>query len=117
MIDSGCTNHMTGEKKMFSSIEEDKAQDDSVTIGDDKKRKVIGLEKFAISNDLSITNVLLVESLSYNLLSVSQLCEMGYNCLLANYDVTDYKRENCTTVAFKGYFKEKLYLVDLLLMK
>jgi hypothetical protein len=37
--------------------------------------------KFAISPDHSISNVFLVDSLDYNLLSVSQLCKMGYNCL------------------------------------
>ena len=41
-----------------------------------------GLGKIAISPDHSISNVFLVDSLDYNLLSVSQLCKMGYNCLL-----------------------------------
>jgi hypothetical protein len=40
------------------------------------------LGKIAISPDHSISNVFLVDSLDYNLLSVSQLCKMGYNCLL-----------------------------------
>jgi hypothetical protein len=30
---------------------------------------------------------LLVDSLSYNLMSVSQLCGMGYNCLFSDVDV------------------------------
>ena len=42
---------------------------------------MIGLGKVAITLEHSITNVLHVDSLSYNLLSISQLCEMGYNCL------------------------------------
>jgi hypothetical protein len=37
------------------------------------------LGKIAISPDHSISNVFLVDSLDYNLLSVSQLCKMGYN--------------------------------------
>jgi hypothetical protein len=43
--------------------------------------KVKGLGKIAITNEHSISNVFLVESLGYNLLSVSQLCHMGYNYL------------------------------------
>jgi hypothetical protein len=39
--------------------------------------KVKGLGKIAITNGHSISNVFLVESLGYNLLSVSQLCHMG----------------------------------------
>ena len=38
---------------------------------------MIGLDKVAITLEHSITNVLHVDSLSYNLLSVSQLCEMS----------------------------------------
>jgi hypothetical protein len=41
---------------------------------DNSKGKVQGLGKLAISNDLSISNILLVAPLSFNLLSVGQLC-------------------------------------------
>jgi hypothetical protein len=41
------------------------------------------------------------ESLGYNLLSVSQLCKMGYNCLFTNIDVTIFRR-NDDSLAFKG---------------
>jgi hypothetical protein len=50
--------------------------------GDNREGEVLGLGKIAISNDNLISNVLLVNSLRYNLLSISQLYEMGYNCLL-----------------------------------
>ena len=40
------------------------------------------------------SNVLLVDSLSYNLLSVSQLCGMGYNCLFSDVDVKILRRED-----------------------
>ena len=43
--------------------------------------KVKGLGKIAISNDMSIFNVLLVESLNFNLLSVAQLCDLGFKCI------------------------------------
>jgi hypothetical protein len=49
---------------------------------------VKGLGKIAISPDHSISNVFLVDSLDYNLLSVSQLCKMGYNSLFTDIGVT-----------------------------
>jgi hypothetical protein len=42
----------------------------NITFGDNSKGKVKGLDKIAISNDLSISSVLLVESLNFNLLSI-----------------------------------------------
>jgi hypothetical protein len=59
----------------------------------------------------SITNVLHVDSLSYNLLSVSQLYEMGYNCLFTNKDMEVFRREN-SSIIFMGRLKNKLYLVN-----
>jgi hypothetical protein len=44
---------------------------DCITFGDNGKGKVKGLGKIAISNDLSIFNVLLVERLNFNLILVS----------------------------------------------
>jgi hypothetical protein len=84
IIDSGCTNHMTGEKKMFTSYVKNKDSQDMITFGDGNHGKVNGLGKIAITTEHSISNVFLVESLRYNLLSMSQLCHMGYNCLFTN---------------------------------
>jgi hypothetical protein len=50
-------------------------------------------------------------NMAYNLLSVSQLCSIGYNCLFTNVDVTVFRR-NDGSIAFKGVLKGKLYLID-----
>jgi hypothetical protein len=68
---------MTGNPRMFTSIDEDIDGQDKITFGDNSKGKVQGLGKVAISNDLSISNVLLVAPLSFNLLSVGQLCDLA----------------------------------------
>jgi hypothetical protein len=52
-----------------------------------------------------------VDSLDYNLLSVSQLCNMGYNCLFTDVGVTVFRRSD-DSVAFKGVLEGQLYLVD-----
>jgi hypothetical protein len=64
VIDSGCTQHMTGNPRMFTSLDENVDGQDKITFGDNSKGKVQGLGKVAISNDLSISNVLLVTPLS-----------------------------------------------------
>ena len=43
---------------------------EKITFGDNSKGKVKGLGKVAISNDHSISNILYVASLSFNLLSI-----------------------------------------------
>jgi hypothetical protein len=69
------------------------------------------LGKIAITSEHSISNAFLVESLGYNLLSMSQLCNMGYNCLFTNVDVSVFRRSD-GSLAFKGVLAGKLYLDD-----
>jgi hypothetical protein len=102
---------MTGEKRMFSSYEKNQDSQRAITFGDGNQGLVKGLGKIAISPDHSISNVLLVDSLDYNLLSVSQLCNMGYNCLFTDIGVTVFRRSD-DSVAFKGVLERQLYLVD-----
>jgi hypothetical protein len=65
---------MNDDSRIFNSIN---ANDNdgiySITFGGNGKGKVKGLGKIAISNHLSISNALLVESLNLNLLLVAQL--------------------------------------------
>jgi hypothetical protein len=88
---------MTGEKMMFSSYEKIEDPQRAITFGDENQ----GLGKIVISPDHSISNVFFVDSLGYNLLSVSQLCKMGYNCLFTKVGVTVFRRSD-DSVAFKG---------------
>jgi hypothetical protein len=79
---------MTSGSRIFNSINTNESNEiDSITFGDNGKGKVKGLDKIVISNDLSISNVLLVESLNFNLLSVAQLCDLGFKCIFGVDDV------------------------------
>jgi hypothetical protein len=40
IIDSGCTNHMTGEKTMFTSYVKNKDSQDSIIFGDGIKARL-----------------------------------------------------------------------------
>jgi hypothetical protein len=102
---------MTGEKKMFSSYEKNDDTQRAITFGDGNQGLVKGLGKIAISPDHSISNVFLVEPLGYNLLSVSHLCKIGYNCLFTDIDVMVFRR-NDDSLAFRGVLNLQLYLVD-----
>jgi hypothetical protein len=102
---------MNGEKHMFTSVEENDCPSDTIMFGDNSEGKVLGYDKLAITTDHSISKVLLVDSLDYNLLFVSQLYEMCYNCLFTNIGVTVSRR--CDgSYAFSGILKGNLYLVD-----
>jgi hypothetical protein len=73
---------MTGEKRMFSSYEKNDDPQRAITFGDGNQGLVKGLGTIAISPDHSISKVFLVDSLDYNLLSVSQLCKMATTVFL-----------------------------------
>jgi hypothetical protein len=102
---------MTGEKDMFTSFKENDYSNDTIMFDDNSEGKVLMYGKIAITTNHYISKVQLVDSLEYNLLSISQLCEMAYNCLFTNKGVTIFRR--CDgSYAFSGILKEKLYLVD-----
>jgi hypothetical protein len=69
------------------------------------------LSKIAISNDHSISNVLLVEFINFNLLSVAQLCDLGFSC---NFTVDDVLISSIddSNLMFKSFRYENIYLVD-----
>ena len=103
---------MTGDARMFNSINTNGNDGyDSITFDDNGKGKVKGLGKTAISNDMSISNVLLVESLNFNLLSVAQLYDLGFKCILWVDDVEIISVDGSNLI-FKGFRYENLYLVD-----
>src|ERR1044071_307018 len=76
-MDSGCTNHMTGDKELFTEEKLSQSSEKYITFGDNNKGKVLGLGKVAISKDKHIDKVTLVQSFCYNLMSISKLCDMG----------------------------------------
>jgi hypothetical protein len=96
---------------MFTSFEKNECESDCITFGANSQGKVLGFGKIAITMEHSISKVLLVESLDYNLLSVSQLFEIGYNCLFIDKGVTVFRRSD-DSFTFKGVLRGKLYFMD-----
>lgn len=67
---------MTSDKKLFKIVTD--LDGENVKFGDDSKVLIIGTWTVPFNNKCNITKVYLVDGLSYNLLSISQLCDSGY---------------------------------------
>jgi hypothetical protein len=71
----------------------------------------VGLGRIATTKDFSISNVLYIESLSFNFLSVAQLCDFGLMCTFDKYVVKVF-HEKDKSLVFKGFRYGHIYLVD-----
>ena len=67
---------MTGDASKFVELHE--RQEGHVTYGDNNKGRILGRGNMGSKDSLVISDVLLVEGLKHNLLSISQLCDKGY---------------------------------------
>ncbi|CAA0813882.1 Unknown protein, partial [Striga hermonthica] len=74
-FDSGCSRHMTGLRSNLTNIMPGPSS--SVTFGDGAKNKVLGVGCLDVPGLPKLKNVLLVQNLKANLLSISQLCDQG----------------------------------------
>jgi hypothetical protein len=75
-IDSGCSKHMIGDRSKFLTLSDSKSG--NVTFGNDAPGKVKGKGIVSLSNGKrKAQDVMLVENLKHNLLSVSQVCDRG----------------------------------------
>ncbi|XP_070030226.1 uncharacterized protein LOC142161990 [Nicotiana tabacum] len=82
----------------------------SVKFGDDSKGKIIGTGTIPSNNKCDITEVYLVDGLNYNLLSISQLCDSGYE--------VNFKKTSCAIgdesgkIVLPGKRYENVYILD-----
>ena len=88
-LDSGCLRHMTGDRSLFKVFKSKKGE--NVTFGDRSKSQIKGKGTISLPRLLNITNVLYVEGLRVNLLSISQICDQDFmvqfskgKCLVLN---------------------------------
>lgn len=81
LIDFGYSNYMTGDRLLFSDLDE--SLKIIVRLGDDKEMKVCGVGTVAVNTQSGIQKglqgVQFVPGLAYNLLSVGQLLTKGYS--------------------------------------
>lgn len=93
-LDSVCSRHMTGDPTRFISLTYKTSV--HVTYGDNNKGKIIGIGKIKTPSSYVIENVLLVDGLKHNLLSINQLCDKGLkvtvepnHCLICHESSTE----------------------------
>jgi hypothetical protein len=80
LIDSGCSRHMTGDKGWFSSLVPVVSRT-YITFGDIGRGRVLSEGEIKVSDKVTLRGVALVQSLGFNLLSVSQLLDEGFEAL------------------------------------
>jgi hypothetical protein len=73
---------MSGSKELVKELRTGPSSAGCVTSGDSTRSKVLGLGKVVISQNVTVEDVMLVETLSCNLLSVAQLADMGFATIL-----------------------------------
>jgi hypothetical protein len=80
LIDSGCSRHMTGDKGWFSSLVPVVSKT-YITFEDNGPGRVLSEGAIKVSDKVTLRRVALVQSLRFNLLSVSQLLDEGFEVL------------------------------------
>jgi hypothetical protein len=85
LMDSGCSQHMIGNKKWFSTLTP-LSHKEYVTFGNDKKGKVLGTGVIKVNDFFTLNDVALVDRLRYNMLSISQLADAVLDVLFHKSD-------------------------------
>ena len=80
-LDSGCSRHMIGDRSLFKVFKSKKGC--NVTFGDGSKSQIKGKGIISLPGRPDIANVLYVESLTVNLLSISQICDQYFIVLFS----------------------------------
>ncbi|XP_062103421.1 uncharacterized protein LOC133814482 [Humulus lupulus] len=91
-FDSGCSRHMTGNRHLLINYQ-DKIEG-AVTFGDANKGAIQGKGELLLKNLPSLKDVLYVEGLKANLISISQLCDSGY--------LVNFSNSCCSVVSSDG---------------
>ncbi|XP_062093625.1 uncharacterized protein LOC133799644 [Humulus lupulus] len=85
-FDSECSHHMTGNKLLLNNFLS--RVEGYVTFGDKSKGRIIGRGKLCLQGLPPLENVLYVEGLKANLISVSQISDEGCTVLFSKTDYT-----------------------------
>ena len=100
---------MTGDKEKFSKLQVNDGG--KVIFCGKEKGKIIGQGKVSEDPSCSVDDVLLVEGLNYNLLSISQLCDKSLRVIFEfnKYKVVDIQKNK---VKLEGQRINDVYVID-----
>ena len=80
-LDSGCSQHMTGDHSLFNVFKSKKGG--NVTFGNGSKSQIKGKGTISLLRLSDISNMPYVEGLKVNLLSISQICDQDFMVLFS----------------------------------
>ena len=102
---------MEGDKYRFITLK--KERDGSISFGNDNSAKIIGKGTVNLrSKDSTKKNVLLVEDMKHNLLSVSQMCDQGHILVFDSKKCEIRKEESRKLVATTIRTPSNIYVLN-----
>ncbi|CAN1215305.1 hypothetical protein LINPERPRIM_LOCUS159 [Linum perenne] len=100
---------MTGDDRLFSSLKLKKGG--KVTFGDNKKVRILGQGSIGSAPNPVFNNVLLVQNLKHNLLSISQLCG-NLNKVIFEPTCCKIIRISDNKLLFSGKRQDNIYIMQ-----
>ena len=97
---------MTGDESKFAFLT--RRKEGYVTFGDNGKGRIIGHGSIGNNSSSLIENVLLVDGLKHNLLSISQLCDKGFKVIFESSHCIIKDSQN-DKIIFMGHRNENVY--------
>ena len=101
---------MTGDLNLFATLSS--CKDGMVTFGDDGKGKIIGIRTTSKKPFSILENILLIDSLKANLISISQLCDKDMNVI--------FRPSKCIIIdcegnlLFEALKNKNVYIIDII---
>jgi hypothetical protein len=110
-IDNGCSSHITRDQDKFIIL---KRKDRNVAFGDDSSAKILGEGVVELGRkNVKAKNVLLVEDLNHNLLSVSKMCDQGYTLTFDSRKCKIRENNSGRLVATTTRRPNNIYILDM----
>lgn len=117
--DSGCSNHMTGFKSLFSNLDESVKQNVRLGNGSTLYVEGKGTVRFELSPGIFkfLHNVQYVPALGFNLISVGQLMKCGYLVMFSNEKCSITEKKTCRLISNITMTKNQMFPLVLSTMK
>ena len=101
---------MTGNRNIFQMLQ---AKIGTITFDNDNSSKILGKGTVSLGKkDTVAKNVLLIENMKHNLLSVSQMCDQGHILTFTSKDCKIRKEKSGKLVAIASKTPNNIYMLD-----
>ncbi|XP_073224852.1 uncharacterized protein [Cicer arietinum] len=107
-LDSGCSRHMKGDKRSFPSFT--KTDGGLVTFGNNDQAQIKGKGTIGNKKSAKINDVQYVERFKHNLLSISQLCDNGFEVVFKP-NICEFRMANSGETLFSASKRKNLYVL------